>query len=87
MSINGHNALLTSIDDLIYCALLSKIHKAYQFLLSLFAELGLDISQKKLHPPDTKVTCLALALSLIQKNRTMSICPEKLSEIIARYSN
>ena len=41
-SINGHNALLTCIDDLIYCALPSKIQEAYQFLLALI-ELNLQL--------------------------------------------
>ena len=74
MNINGHNALMNYIDDLIYWALPSKIHKAYQFLLILLAELGLNISQKKLHPPDTKITCLVIESDT--KNRIMSIPSE-----------
>ena len=34
------------IDDLIYCGLPSKIDSAYQFLIELLQELGLDISPK-----------------------------------------
>ena len=80
MSQHGHNALLNYIDDLIYCGLPSKIHESYQFLVNLLHELGLDISQKKLQPPDTKVTCLGIEFDTI--NRTMSIPSQKLSEII-----
>ena len=80
MSQNGRNALLNYIDDLIYCALPSKIQEPYRFLLTLLQEVGLDISQKKLHPPDTKVTCLGIEFDT--KNRTMSIPPQKLAEII-----
>ena len=76
MSQNGHNALLNYIDDLIYCGLPSKIHKPYQFLVGLLQELGLDISQKKLQPPDTKVTCLGIEFDTI--HRTMSIPAQKL---------
>ena len=43
-------------------------------------ELGLDISQKKLHPSDTKVTCLGIEFDT--ENRTMSIPPQKLGEIM-----
>ena len=67
------------IDDLIYCALPSKNNKAFQFLLALLEELGLDISQKKLHHPDTKVTCLGIKFDTT--NRTMSIHAQKVSEI------
>ena len=45
MSQNGHNALLNYIDDLIYCALPSKIQEPYQFPLTLLQELGLDIKE------------------------------------------
>ena len=80
MSQHGHNALLNYIDDLIYCGLPAKIHESYQFLVNLLHELGLDISQKKLQSPDTKVTCLGIEFDTI--NRTMSIPSQKLSEII-----
>ena len=80
MSQHGHNTLLNYIDDLIYCGLPSKSHQPYQFLVNLLQELGLDISQKKLQPPDTKVTCLGIEFNTV--NRTMSIPSQKLSEII-----
>ena len=71
MSKNVHNALLNYIDDLIYCGLPSTISSSYQFLLHLLQELGLDISVKRLCPPDTIVFCLGILFDTI--NRTMSI--------------
>ena len=79
MNINGHNALFSYIDDLIYCGLPSTIHASYQFLLDLLQELGLDISYKKLCPPSTKVVCLGILFDTIQ--RTISIPEVKLKEI------
>ena len=92
MSQNGHNSLLNYIDDLIYCALPSKIHEPYHFLLTLLQELGLDISQKKLHPPDTKVTCLGIEFDTkielhVYMTTCMSIPPQKLGEIIQLCKN
>ena len=76
----GHPYLSKYIDDLIYCGLPSKIDSAYQFLLNLLQELGLDISDKKLHPPDTKFVCLGILFDTV--NRTISMLPEKLQDII-----
>ena len=52
---------------------------AYQELLALLSELGLDISSKKLVPPTKVTTCLGIEIDCL--NFTMSIPPEKLSEI------
>ena len=80
MAKNGHNALLNYIDDLIYCGLLSNINQSYEFLLNLLQDLGLDISYKKLCPPDTKVICLGILFNTV--DRTISIPTDKLSEIV-----
>ena len=40
----------------------------------------MDISYKKLCPPDTKVICLGILFDMV--NRTISIPPDKLSEIV-----
>ena len=69
MTKNGHDALLNYIDDLIYCGLPSSIQ-----------DLGLDISAKKLQPPDTKMGCLGILFDTV--NRTISIPDEKLAEVI-----
>ena len=54
----GHNALLNYIDDLIYCGLPSTFGQAYDCLIHLLNELGLNISWKKLHPPSTQAVSL-----------------------------
>ena len=60
MKKHNHNALLNYIDDLIHIGLPSKIHQSYQFLLSLLKDLGLEVSNSKLVPPSTCVTCLGI---------------------------
>ena len=80
MANNGHNALVNYIDNLIYCSLPSTVNQSYQFLLSLLQDLGLDISEKKLCPPDTKVICLGILFDTV--DRTIFIPPNKLSEIV-----
>ena len=80
MAQHGHPDLHNYIDDLLYFGLPSKIQSAYEFLLQLLQELGLNISAKKLHPPDTQVVCLGILFDTV--NRTISILPEKLQEII-----
>ena len=42
----GHVHLLNYINDLCYCELQFKIETAYQCLLQLLQEFGLDISEK-----------------------------------------
>ena len=79
MKQHNHNALLNYIDDLIYIGLPSTIHDSYQFLLSLLQDLGLEVSDSKLVPPSTCVTCLGIQVDTIQK--TLSIPDEKLQEI------
>ena len=79
MKKHNHNALLNYIDDLIYIGLPSKIHQSYQFLLSLLKDLGLEVSDSKLVPPSTCVTCLGIQVDTV--NKTLSIPEEKLQEI------
>ena len=80
MANNGFPNLFNYIDDLVYTGLPSDIHQAFRFLKDLLAQLGLDISLKKLVPPDTSVTCLGILINTT--NRTISAPPQKLSEII-----
>ena len=80
MGKNGHNALMNYIDDLIYCGLQSTVDQSYHFLLNLLQDLGLDISYKKLCPPDTKFICLGILFDTV--NRTISIPTDKVSEIV-----
>ena len=79
MKKHNHNALLNYIDDLIYIGLLSKIYQSYHFLLSLLKDLGLEVSDSKLVPPSTCVTCLGTQVDTV--NKTLSIPQEKLQEI------
>ena len=64
------------IDDLRYKGLRSKIHRSYAFLIELLVDLGLEISEKKLVPPTTSITCLGIQIDTIA--RTISIPTEKL---------
>ena len=79
MKNHNHNALLNYIDNLIYVGLPSNIQNSYQFLLSLLADLGLQISKSKLVNPFTAVVCLNILLDTVSK--TISIPQEKLLEI------
>ena len=84
MTKNGFPGLYNYTEDLIFTGLPSKIHLAYQFLpririKDLLADLGLDISHKKLVPPSTSVTCLGILIDTI--NRTISVPPKKLQDI------
>ena len=81
----GHNALLNYLDDLIYCGLPSNIDQAYECLIQLLEELGLDISWKKLHPPSTQAVCLGIMFDTV--HRTISIPPDKLQDIITLCNN
>ena len=85
MSQHGFPYLYNYIDDLIYIGLPSEIHKSYAFLLDLLAQLGLDISMKKLVPPTTAATCLGIHIDTI--DRTISIPSKKLQEIITICKN
>ena len=85
MQQHGFPHLFNYIDDLIYTGLPSQIQPSYQFLLQLLQELGLEISQKKLVPPDTVVTCLGIQIDTV--NRTLSIPQQKLKEIVNLCNN
>ena len=75
----NHNTLLNYIDDLIYIGLPSKIHESYTFSLSLLQDLGLEVSDSKLVPPCTRVTCLGIQVDTVHK--ILSIPNKKLQEI------
>ena len=80
MTCHGYPNMSNYIDDFLYYDLPSKIGPVYEFLLYLLTQLGLDISQKKLNPPSTEVTCLGFVFNTV--HRTISIPREKLLEII-----
>ena len=68
------------MDDLLYCGLPSNIYKSFAFLSDLLHQLGLKINPKKLVEPSTSVVCLGILINT--EDRTMSIPPDKLQEII-----
>ena len=80
MAQHGFHHLHNYIDDLIYTGLPSEIHRSYKFLTQLLADLGVDISLKKLVPPSTSVACLGIQIDTMQ--RTISIPHSKLQEIV-----
>ena len=77
---HGFPHLWNYIDNLIYTGLHSQIYPAYQFLVDLLPQLGLEISQGKLVAASTAVTCLGILVDT--KSGTISIPSEKLQEII-----
>ena len=80
MAQHGFPLLYNYIDDLIYTGLPSQINESFIFLKKLLGELGLEISNKKLVPSATSVTCLGILVDSVQK--TISIPSEKLAEIV-----
>ena len=85
MTTTGIPGLYNYIDDLSFTGLPSKIHQAYRFLQDLLAELGLNISYKKLVPLSTYVVCLDILINTV--DRTISIPPEKLQGIVNMCKN
>ena len=67
------------IDDYIGVGVLSVANVSYHFLLNLMERLGLSVSQKKLIPPSTRVTCLGVLIDT--DTGTISIPSEKLVQI------
>ena len=68
MAQHGFPLLFNYINDLIFTGLSSQMDASLQFLKSLLAELGLDISMKKLVPPYTSVTSLGILIDSVQRN-------------------
>ena len=54
---------------------------SYEALLALMAQLGLTVSDKKLVPPATCVTCLGVMIDMVQG--TIAIPSEKLATILS----
>ena len=79
MASHGFPDLFNYIDYLIYVGLPSKIDAAFDFLMSLLSDLGLEVSTKKLVVPSTSVVCLGILID--SQERTISIPPEKLNQI------
>ena len=67
------------IDDYVGMGVPSVAWASYNALTELMAELGLTISEKKLVPPSTQVTCLGVLIDTVKG--TLAIPPEKLQDI------
>ena len=67
------------IDDYVRMGIPSVAWASYNALTEIIGELGLTISEKKLVPPSTQVTCLAVLLHTVKG--TLSIPSEKLHDI------
>ena len=72
-------AMIDYIDDYVGIGAPSVAWKSYDALTHLMHELGLTISDKKLVPPATQVTCLGVLIDTVKG--TIAIPPEKLEQI------
>ena len=79
MASQGYTRLYNYIDDLVYIGLLDEIYNAYNYLINLLQQLGLQISQEKLVSPTTSLVCLGIQVDVIEK--TISIPQDKLLQI------
>ena len=71
--------VINCVDDFIGVATPSIAQRSYDFLLKLLADLGLEVSVKKLVPPTSKAICLGVEIDT--EKRTISIPAEKLNGI------
>ena len=67
--------IIDYIDDYVGMGVPSVASASYATLTDLMARLGLSISQNKLVPPSTQVTCLGVLIDTV--HGTISIPPEK----------
>ena len=72
-------AMIDYIDDYVGIGVPSIAWKSYDALTDLMHQLGLTISEKKLVPPVTQVTCLGVLIDTVKG--TIAIPPEKLEQI------
>ena len=73
--------MIAYIDDYVGVGVPSVAWASYEALLALMAQLGLTISDKKLVPPATCVTCRGVMIDMVQGN--IAIPPEKLATILS----
>ena len=72
-------AMIDYIDDYVGLGIPSVAWNSYDALTHLMRDLGLTISEKKLVPPATQVTCLGVLIDTVKG--TIAIPPEKLDQI------
>ena len=73
--------MIDYIDDYVGIGVPSVAWVSYEALLAIMAQLGLTVSDKKLVPPATCVTCLGVMIDTVQG--TIAIPPEKLATILS----
>ena len=71
--------IINYVDDFVGFGTPSEAKLVFDQLYEIVQDLGLTISQKKLIPPSTKVTCLRVVIDT--KEGTVSIPPEKIAQI------
>ena len=79
MMLQKDYTMIDYIDDYIGIGVPSIAWKSYDAWTHLKRELGLTISEKKLVPPVTQVTCLGVLIDTVKG--TIAIPPEKLDQI------
>ena len=78
MTSKGHR-ITNYIDNLIGHCVPSQAHESFNTLVSLLAELGFQISDKKLITPTTHATCLGIEVDTV--HFTLAVPQDKLAEI------
>ena len=71
--------IIDYIDDYVGVGVPSVASASFSALIDLMGDLGLTISQKKLVPPSTQVTCLGVLIDTVKG--TISIPPDKLHDV------
>ena len=71
--------VINYVDDYVGFGVLSDAKTSFVLLYNLLQRLGLTVSQKKLVPPSTSVTCLGVEINIL--TGTIAIPAEKLRQI------
>ena len=74
--------VINYIDDILGIDVPSKIDASFDALRHILADLGFQISQKKLQAPTTHLNCLGIVVDTL--NFTLSVPPDKLQEISSK---
>ena len=71
---------MSYIDDLLGAELPSKAENSFKYMVKLLQDLNIPISEFKLTPPSTIITCLGIEFNLVEAS--LSIPITKLNEIL-----
>ena len=78
MRCDGYD-VINYMDDFVGIGVSSVARCSFEHLHELLARLGLDVSERKLVSPSTKVTCLGIKIDSVAK--TVSIPKEKMKRV------